>query len=50
MELRCMENTLMVPEGPFYNEELQSYRYAVSVLANLKFKSPRNFFKLFNYT
>ena len=50
MELRCMENTLMVPEGPFYNEELQSYRYAVSVLANLKFKSPRNFFKLANYT
>jgi len=49
MELRCMEGTLMVPEGPFYNEELQSYRYAVSVLANLKFKSPRNFFKLFNY-
>jgi hypothetical protein len=49
MELRCMESTLMVPEGPFYNEELQSYRYAVSVLANLKFKSPRNFFKLFNY-
>lgn len=49
MELRCMESTLMTAEGPFYNEELQSYRYAVSVLANMKFKSPRNFFKLFNY-
>lgn len=46
MELRCMEGTLMTAEGPFYNEELQSYRYVVSVLANLKFKSPRNFFKL----
>lgn len=46
MELRCMEGQLMTAEGPFYNEELQSYRYVVSVLANLKFKSPRNFFKL----
>ena len=46
MELRCMEGSLMNAEGPFYNEDLQSYRYVVSVLANLKFKSPRNFFKL----
>lgn len=46
MELRCMEGNLMTAEGPFYNEELQSYRYVVSVLANLKFKSPRNFFAL----
>lgn len=46
MELLCMEGSLMTAEGPFYNEDLQSYRYVVSVLANLKFKSPRNFFKL----
>lgn len=46
MELRCMEGNLLVPEGPFYNEELQSYRYVVSVLANLRFRSPRNFFAL----
>jgi hypothetical protein len=46
MELRCMEGSLMTAEGPFYNEDTQAYRYVVSVLANLKFVSPRNFFKL----
>lgn len=46
MELRSLENTLMVPEGPFYDEELSSYRYACSVLANIRCRSPRNFFKL----
>jgi pantoate kinase len=50
MELRCMEGSLMTAEGPFYNEDLQSYRYVVSVLANLKFRSPRNFFKLQDIT
>jgi hypothetical protein len=45
MELKCMEGQLMTAEGPFYNEELQSHRYAVSVLANIKMKSPRNFVK-----
>jgi hypothetical protein len=45
MEMKCMEAQLMVPEGPYYNEELQAHRYAVSVLANLKMKSPRNFVK-----
>lgn len=50
MELRCMEGQLMVAEGPFYSEELQSYRYCVSVLANLRFRSPRNFFKLAGYS
>lgn len=45
MEMKCMESQLMVPEGPYYNEELQSHRYAVSVLANIKMKSPRNFVK-----
>lgn len=46
MALHCMEGQLMVAEGPFYNEDTQAYRYVVGVLANLKFKSPRNFFKL----
>lgn len=45
MEMKCMESQLMVAEGPYYNEELQSHRYAVSVLANIKMKSPRNFVK-----
>lgn len=45
LELKCMEGQLMTAEGPFYNEELQSHRYAVSVLANIKMKSPRNFVK-----
>lgn len=46
MEMRCLENQLMVAEGPFYDEELQSYRYACSTLGNLRFRSPRNFFLL----
>lgn len=46
VELLCMENQLMVSEGPFYDELTQQYRYCVSTLGNLKFKSPRNFFKL----
>jgi hypothetical protein len=46
MELRCLENQLMVAEGPFFSEETQSYRYACSTLGNFRFKSPRNFFTL----
>ena len=46
IELLCMEPQLMVSEGPFYDEITQQYRYVVSTLGNLKFKSPRNFFKL----
>ena len=46
MELRCLENQLMVAEGPFFAEETQSYRYACSTLGNFKFKSPRSFFSL----
>lgn len=45
LEMKCMEGQLMTGEGPYYNEELQAHRYAVSVLANLKMKSPRNFVK-----
>jgi hypothetical protein len=46
IELLCMEGQLMTSEGPFYDEITQQYRYVVSTLGNLKFKSPRNFFKL----
>jgi hypothetical protein len=46
MELYCMEGNLLTSEGPFYNEDTQAYRYVVSVLGNIKLKSPRNFFKL----
>lgn len=46
LELHCMEGQLMTAEGPDYLIDGQSYRYVVSVLANLKFKSPRSFFKL----
>ena len=46
MEMLCMEGQLLNSEGPFYDEITQQFRYVVSVLGNLKFKSPRNFFKL----
>ena len=46
LELRCLENQLMVAEGPFFAEETQSYRYACSTLGNFKFRSPRSFFLL----
>jgi len=46
IELLCMEGQLMNSEGPFYDEVTQQFRYVVSTLGNLKFKSPRNFFKI----
>lgn len=46
VELLCMTGNLFESEGPFYDEVTQQYRYVVSHLGNLKFKSPRNFFKL----
>lgn len=46
IELLCMEASLLTSEGPFYDEITQQYRYVVSTLGNLKFKSPRNFFKI----
>jgi hypothetical protein len=45
MEMKVMTGQLLEAEGPYFNEELSSYRYAVSVLANIKMKSPRNFVK-----
>lgn len=46
VELLCMEGQLLNSEGPFYDEITQQFRYVVSCLGNLKFKSPRNFFAL----
>jgi hypothetical protein len=46
IELLCLEDQVLVSEGPFYDEETQQFRYVVSNLGNLKFKSPRNFFKI----
>jgi hypothetical protein len=46
MELHCLESQLFTAEGPFFQEELNSYRYSCSVLGNLRFRSPRNFFLL----
>jgi hypothetical protein len=45
-ELRSMYANLLVSEGPFYDEDSQSYKYAIKTLSNFKWKSPRNFFKL----
>jgi hypothetical protein len=48
IELLNMEGQMYNSEGPFYDETTQSYRYCVSTLGNLKFKSPRNFIKWVN--
>jgi hypothetical protein len=45
IELLNMEGQMYNSEGPFYDEVTQSYRYCVSTLGNLKFKSPRSFIK-----
>ncbi len=45
-ELRCMYSEMLRADGPEYDINTQSYKAAVKTLSNLKFKSPRNFFKL----
>jgi len=45
IELLNMEGQMFNSEGPFYDETTQSYRYCVSTLGNMKFKSPRSFIK-----
>jgi hypothetical protein len=49
IELLNMEGQMFNSEGPFYDEISNSYRYVVSTLGNLKFKSPRSFIKWKNY-
>lgn len=46
IELKSMEDSLLRSEGPEYDIHSQSYNAVVSTLSNLKFDSPRNFFKL----
>lgn len=46
VELKCMDDTMIRSEGPEYDIFSQSFNAVVSTLSNLKFKSPRNFFKL----
>lgn len=46
MELMAMDSDLFRVEGPEYFMEHQSFLACVSTLSNLKFQSPRNFFKL----
>ena len=49
VEMLNMEGQMFNSEGPFYDEISNSYRYVVSTLGNLKFKSPRSFIKWKNY-
>lgn len=46
MELKSMDSSLLRSEGPEYDIHSQSFNAVVSTLSNLKFSSPRNFFKL----
>lgn len=46
MELMCMDSSMFRSQGPEYDIDTDSFKAAVSTLSNLKFKSPRNFFKL----
>lgn len=46
MELLSLQGQLMVPEGPTWHSETQTWRTVVDVLGNLRFRSIRNFFKL----
>lgn len=45
MEMKVMTGNLLEAEGPFYEQSTSAYQYSVTVLANLKMKSPRNFVK-----
>lgn len=46
IELRCLTDDMYDVEGPDYNIDDQAWRVVVSTLSNMRFKSPRNFFKL----
>lgn len=48
IELRCMYDQLFRAEGPEYDIDTQSYKVVAGTLSNLKFKSPRNFIKVYN--
>jgi hypothetical protein len=46
IELKSMDESLLRSEGPEYDIHSQSFNAVVSTLSNMKFSSPRNFFKL----
>jgi hypothetical protein len=46
IELKSMDSSLLRSEGPEYDIHSQAFNAVVSTLSNLKFSSPRNFFKL----
>ena len=46
IELKSMDDSLLRSEGPEYDIHSQSFNAVVSTLSNLKYSSPRNFFKL----
>jgi hypothetical protein len=50
MELISMDDQLLRPEGPEYDIDSQSFKAVVSTLSNLRFASPRSFFKLMSWT
>ena len=46
IEMLSMDSTLFRSEGPEFQIDTQAFVAAVSTLSNLKFRAPRNFFKL----
>jgi hypothetical protein len=48
--VRSLYGQLLNSEGPQYFMEDQAHKAVVAVLGNLKFKSPRNFFKVVDTT
>lgn len=46
MQLISMDDVLLRSEGPEYDMDSQSFKAVVSTLSNIKYSSPRNFFKL----
>lgn len=48
VSLCCLDEQMLRTEGPEYDIKTQSWGAVVSTLSNLKFESPRNFFKMSN--
>lgn len=46
MELRSMQSQLFMADGPDYSFDNQAWRFIVDVHGQIRFASPRNFFKL----
>jgi hypothetical protein len=46
MELCSLQSQLFVPEGPDFDPATQTWRFSIDFFGNMRFKSPRNFFKL----